>query len=225
MPRKQIQFDARRRAVTLDGRSTVLQEKAWQVLCLLRERAPAVVTRREIIGIVWSGNHLTGEKGVNQAVWSLRTALRDEARSPRFIRTVPRVGYQWLCERPSGPRPTSAPSVPTVVRWGAAAAVLLAAVAAYQFFASPEAVRDHPPQNRTATDAYLVGHDIHVRLASGCLGIVKNTDQKMIGEPVVSADGAQVAFTLREDAICRLVVLDLPSGQKREFGECPLDLI
>lgn len=41
--------------VTVDGEEHTLRSKEYQMLCLLLERAPLCVTRREIISHVWSG--------------------------------------------------------------------------------------------------------------------------------------------------------------------------
>jgi hypothetical protein len=42
---------------------------------------------------------------LDQAVVDLRRALGDDARAPRFIETVPRIGYRWIFEPPPAPSP------------------------------------------------------------------------------------------------------------------------
>ena len=91
-----LQLDSARRSVTVGERSTVLHERSWQVLQLILESAPNVVARDEFIDTIWRGNALVGEKGLNQAIWSIRAALGDDPRQPQFVRTIPRVGYQWV---------------------------------------------------------------------------------------------------------------------------------
>ena len=59
----------------------------------------------------------------------------------------------------------------------------------------------------------------------GCRGVLVNAGQKDIGDPVLSEDGRQVAFTVREDATCRLVTVELAEGRRSEFGTCPADII
>ena len=74
MRRLKVKLNNRLRAVTWGGQTTVLQEKSWQVLSILIAGECEIVTRKHIIDTVWQGNYLTGEKGLNQAVWAIRTA-------------------------------------------------------------------------------------------------------------------------------------------------------
>ncbi len=219
-----IQIDSRRRSVTVGHRSTVLQEKNWQVLQMLVEKAPEIVSRTEFINSVWQGNHQTGAKGLNQALWALRSALGDDARHPQFIRTVPRVGYQWI-QAGTGSRSGNSysSSWSSKAAMAASALVVMATAVAYLAKTSTEYGGDLKPLSaHNATNAYLRDQDIVVEMSDGCLGIVKNSGGKKLGTPVLSSDGLHVAFTVHESKDCRLVTVDLKSGERRDFGECPL---
>ena len=102
-----LKIDAGRQSLIISGKSIVLQAKTWQVLSILVDRAPQIVTRAEIIDVVWRGRHVTGDKGLNQALWSIRAALGDNSRDPHYVRTVPRLGYQWIY--PVGTQPQFPP--------------------------------------------------------------------------------------------------------------------
>lgn len=222
-----LEFDARRRLVTLDGRSASLQEKSWRVLMLLRAKAPEVVSRQEIIDSVWHGNYRTGDKGLNQAVWAIRTALSEDPREPRFIRTVPRVGYQWIHSNMTGGMTRDASAERRIAR--ALTGIVLIVVAtliATNFTRSTSlSVAESAPRasatRMVATKAYLVDRDIHVELVDGCLGIIKNANYADIGPPVLSSDGTEVAVTVRESGSCRLVTIGLANGERRDFEKCP----
>lgn len=224
-----LKLDARRRIVIVNGRSAVLQEKGWRVLSLLRARAPEVVSRQEIIDTVWQGNFRTGEKGLNQAVWAVRRALSDDPREPEFIRTVPRVGYQWIH---SGILPRASREATTGSRFFRAlsgvSVLIIAALAVTYFPGSPSVSgADSTPSatpgtaNVVATNAYLVDRDIHVELANGCKRILKNANYANIGTPVLSSDGTELAVTVRESSSCRLVTIGLANGERRDFENCP----
>ncbi|MDQ2069068.1 winged helix-turn-helix domain-containing protein [Natronospira bacteriovora] len=64
-----------------------------------------VLTRDRLLEAVW-GPRIVGEESLSVAVSQLRQSLDDTARNPRFIRTVPGVGYQWIATvaREEGPR-------------------------------------------------------------------------------------------------------------------------
>jgi outer membrane protein assembly factor BamB/DNA-binding winged helix-turn-helix (wHTH) protein/TolB-like protein len=70
-------------------------DRAMDVLCCLAGRPGEVLSRQEILDEVWADLHIADEV-VSTAVWELRRALGDQARSPRFIQTVPRRGYRLV---------------------------------------------------------------------------------------------------------------------------------
>jgi TolB-like protein/DNA-binding winged helix-turn-helix (wHTH) protein/Flp pilus assembly protein TadD len=56
-----------------------------------------VVSREELRGTLWSDETFVDfEHGLNTSVKELRRALRDSASNPRYIETVPRVGYRLI---------------------------------------------------------------------------------------------------------------------------------
>ncbi len=75
---------------TSDGELHRPAAKDFQLLTLLVERAPRVLTRDEILDAVWGRDHLGNTRTVDNAIVRLR-GLFD--RSP--IRSVRGVGYQW----------------------------------------------------------------------------------------------------------------------------------
>ncbi|NLS52455.1 winged helix-turn-helix domain-containing protein [Hafnia alvei] len=77
--------------VTADGEEHTLRSKEYQMLCLLLERAPLCVTRREIISHVWSGTY-SADATINQTMKSIRRKLGDKDFT--LIQTIPRMGYQ-----------------------------------------------------------------------------------------------------------------------------------
>lgn len=73
-----------------------LQEKPFQVLCILLERPGAVVTREELQKRLWPDTIVESEHNLNAAIQRLRVALGDSADNPRFIETLPRRGYRFI---------------------------------------------------------------------------------------------------------------------------------
>lgn len=224
-----IRFDTERRSLTVNGQRSILQERNWQVLTVLRERAPDIVRRAELIDAVWQGNCLTGEKGLNQALWAIRSALGDDARAPHFIRTVPRFGYQWIYHE----------SAPATIGWlklpgspigaiATIAGVAMVAIGSLLLAASPSQRGPSVSASEssvTGKRAYLVDQDIHVELSNGCRRILVNAGNKDVGTPVLSSDGSQLAVTVREDTSCRLVTIELLDGRLTDFGHCPTVII
>src|SRR5215469_4070108 len=80
-----------------DGKVARIQQLPLQVLRLLLAAEGKVVTREELRQSLWPDqNFVDFEHGVNTAVRKLRQALGDSVDSPRFIETIPKVGYRFL---------------------------------------------------------------------------------------------------------------------------------
>ena len=74
-----------------------IQEQPFQVLRLLLQAEGKVVTREEVRAALWPEDTFVDfEHGVNTAVKKLRQALEDSAESPKFVETLPRIGYRFL---------------------------------------------------------------------------------------------------------------------------------
>ena len=87
---------ARRQLVHADGQPLHLTPKAFDLLSLLVERAPGVVTKTEIHRRLWSGVFVSDATLVG-LVKELRRVMQDHDPSSPIIRTAHRIGYA-LCE-------------------------------------------------------------------------------------------------------------------------------
>ena len=95
----------------------------FKILAILLERPGEVVTRDELRSRLWSAETFVDfEHSLNSAIKKLRQALGDSAENPRYIETLPRLGYRFIAPVSSGgpeavavapaPEPASAPAVP-----------------------------------------------------------------------------------------------------------------
>ena len=82
---------------TLAGEPGVahLEPKVMGVLVCLAERAGEVVTRDEFIECVWDGR-IVSDEVLSRCISQLRIRLHDDPRDPRFIQTVPKIGYRLV---------------------------------------------------------------------------------------------------------------------------------
>ena len=78
--------------------------KAFALLDLLLSSRPGAVSRADIHERLWPGIHVS-EANLANLVVELRSALGDDARKPRLIRTVPRFGYAFRAGARPEPRP------------------------------------------------------------------------------------------------------------------------
>jgi TolB-like protein/DNA-binding winged helix-turn-helix (wHTH) protein len=81
------------------GMRLKLARQPFQVLQVLLEHPQEVVTREELRRRLWPENvFVEHEVALKKAINRIREALGDSAESPRFIETIPRVGYRFICE-------------------------------------------------------------------------------------------------------------------------------
>ncbi|AZQ09291.1 winged helix-turn-helix domain-containing protein [Shewanella khirikhana] len=83
--------------VSREGIDTKLELRVMQVLVCLLERAGRPVSRDELIKEVWRGG-VVSDNAINRIIALLRSALGDDARSQKVIKTVPKVGYLVVAE-------------------------------------------------------------------------------------------------------------------------------
>lgn len=72
-----------------------LEPRVMDVLVHLAANPDRVVSKEELLTEVWGGAFVE-EGALAQAIHSLRKALGDDARQPRFIQTVPKRGYRLV---------------------------------------------------------------------------------------------------------------------------------
>jgi DNA-binding winged helix-turn-helix (wHTH) protein len=87
-------FDSDTREIVHNGLPVHLSPKAFDLLHLLLERRPNVVTKAEVQERIWPGTFVQ-EANLNVVVGEIRRVLSDDPKAPRFIRTVHRVGYAF----------------------------------------------------------------------------------------------------------------------------------
>lgn len=110
--------------------------RAMEVLVLLAGRAGEVVGRDEFGELIWAPA-VVNDDSLTRCISELRRALGDQAGEPRFIKTVPKRGYQLIAEAVplevsdrNGDPENAAVDARPARRPGLAAATLLALVLA-----------------------------------------------------------------------------------------------
>ena len=85
------------RDVTKGDAPLELTFKEFELLKLLMENSDRVMTRSELLNLVW-GIDFEGEtRTLDMHIRTLRQKLGDDAETPRYIRTVRGVGYRFNC--------------------------------------------------------------------------------------------------------------------------------
>ena len=92
-----FQVDPRTRELRKGHSRIRVPDQSMRILLALLDRAGDVVTRDELAAILWPhGTDVDIEHGLNSAVRRLRDSIGDSVERPRFIETVPRIGYRFI---------------------------------------------------------------------------------------------------------------------------------
>jgi DNA-binding winged helix-turn-helix (wHTH) protein/TolB-like protein len=145
-----------------DGEAVRIEPKVMEVLAFLADRAGQVVSREELLSAVWPGA-VVGDDTLSQAIIKLRKALRDPAKSPQYIETIPKRGYRLVApatrveldrarETVAQPQPVLPSPAPGRHRRGrrlaligaAAAALIVGGISLYAFVYRGDATPDIP---------------------------------------------------------------------------------
>ena len=79
------------------GRPVRLGRQPMDLLILLLERRPQLVSRTDIVDRLWGKDVFVDvETGINTAISKVRQALRDSAETPAFVERVPGRGYRFV---------------------------------------------------------------------------------------------------------------------------------
>lgn len=91
----EFEVDPTRRCLRRRDGEVLLRQKSFQVLLYLLDHHERLVTKEELLQTVWNGTAVTDDTLV-QIIVELRKVFGDDSRQPRFIRTVPKVGYHFI---------------------------------------------------------------------------------------------------------------------------------
>jgi Tol biopolymer transport system component/DNA-binding winged helix-turn-helix (wHTH) protein len=168
-----ITLDLQTMRLSRDGEEISLEPRSFYLLEFLILNRERVLTKEEIFHIIWKDVSVT-DNALTRAITQIRRALNDDPRDPRFIETVPTIGYRFigaLVEADHPPDETAAHSNKrrTLV-WAFGLATLIGVAIAAWFF------RSRPAQSTGSTPIPLTSYRGSADAAS------------------FSPDGTQVAF-------------------------------
>jgi DNA-binding winged helix-turn-helix (wHTH) protein/TolB-like protein/Tfp pilus assembly protein PilF len=72
-----------------------LQPKTFETLVYLVERHGHLVKKNDLLDALWADTYVT-ENALTRSIKEVREVLQDDAHQPRFIKTVPRIGYKFI---------------------------------------------------------------------------------------------------------------------------------
>ncbi len=148
----EIEVREREFSIVRNDEVLAVEPKAFRVLLFLLRNPRKLITKDELLDAVW-GDTAVSENSLTRSIALLRKLLGDDTHEPRYIATVPTVGYRFLCD------------VKAVEENHSHLESLNAVSAAER----PPAVKAEQPPDRAANSPYQSAAEIPRRRASsGC---------------------------------------------------------
>jgi DNA-binding response OmpR family regulator len=94
----ELLFDRRAHRVLLGEHELDLTPKARLLLEYLMTHPDELVSRERLLDVVWGWDYPVGSRAVDTRIAELRKLLEDDPAHPRFIETVPGLGYRFTPE-------------------------------------------------------------------------------------------------------------------------------
>jgi Tol biopolymer transport system component/DNA-binding winged helix-turn-helix (wHTH) protein len=206
------------------GEGTIpVEPKAFRVLLYLLRNPHRLVTKDELLDAVWQETSVS-ENSLTRAVALLRRLLGDDTREPRFIATVPTVGYRFLADVSTSEEGTGLPVDPSGASgetgsaaqtgWRGHLAMGFAAISIALLVVVLVAVIIHGRKVRSpqATD----------RADSRMRRVALVSVTGYLRDPVLSPDGKEIAYVWNGEGIASDVYVQLVRGEKAD--QRPLQL-
>ena len=92
-----FEFDSATRELLHERRPVHLSPKSFDLLQILIEQRPALVTKTELQDRLWPDASVL-EANLGNAVVEIRKALGDDPKTPKFVATVSRRGYRFSAD-------------------------------------------------------------------------------------------------------------------------------
>ena len=77
------------------GKPLSIEPKALNVLIFLVQHQGRLIERRELLSAIW-GDAFVTDHVLSRSIGQLRKVLGDDAKEPRYIETVPTLGYRFI---------------------------------------------------------------------------------------------------------------------------------
>ncbi len=114
-------LDTDRRGLLRDGEAVSVEPQVFDLLELLAQNAGAMVSKDQLIEVVWGGR-IVSEATISARINAARRAVGDTGKAQAVIRTVPRRGFEMVAAviaegSGAGPAPQAASDIPQTIRY------------------------------------------------------------------------------------------------------------
>ena len=90
-----VEIDVQNLRVAVNSEIRPLEPKSFRLLLFLIENPGRALTKEEIMGVVWP-DVAVSDNSLARAITQIRKALDDDSKAPKYVETIPSVGYRFI---------------------------------------------------------------------------------------------------------------------------------
>jgi DNA-binding winged helix-turn-helix (wHTH) protein len=231
----QVEVDLGTMRLKVASQIRQLEPKSFRLLGFLVENAGRILSKDEIMAAIWPDVSVS-ENSLTHAMTQIRKALGDDPKAPRYVETIPTVGYRFIAEvtmaqSAAGPVPRTGPRfiAPAILVTAAALVIagvwwvvagfdnrwtMPARVSKLTYFPGDETDPAFSPDGRLIAFAWNGAsptRDIYVMPMGSDHPVQITADKANAISPAWSPDGKQIAY-MRLDGVSKASLVVVPAG-------------
>jgi TolB-like protein/DNA-binding winged helix-turn-helix (wHTH) protein/Tfp pilus assembly protein PilF len=90
-------LDVNEHRLLRESEEIYLQPRTFETLLYLIRHHGHLATKKELLDALWADTFVT-ENALSRCIKEVREALGDDAHQPRYVKTIPRVGYKFIAD-------------------------------------------------------------------------------------------------------------------------------
>ena len=241
-----FEVDLQTHEIWNDGNRVKLVGHPFEILASLITRPGELVSREELRSRLWSNDTFVDfDHGLNAAVNKLREALNDSVENPRYVQTLPRLGYRFIAPVRGSEQGQLRRATRVHIRWKfAALAGGLLALAGLSVYLVPTRTSSpgkvttvplttypgtelapsfSPDGNEVAFEWFQASApgegDLYVKQVGQERAVRLTNHKAKFIEPAWSPDGKNIAFVMFNESGVGVYVIPALGGAERRLAE------
>ena len=190
-------FDPSNGMLSSKNKNVRLQPRHAKLLSLFLENADLTLSRNELIEFIWE-DKTVNEDALSRCVAELRSILGDDRNNPKYIITIPKKGYRFIC-------PLKV-NQPKLLKYAYITIIIFILTLIYYFGFQPSPKLMHQYTKSLAAAKRVT------------------TDKDIEHHPQLSNNGNSIAFSVREKGLLIVKVINLKGELEHKIINSNLDL-
>ena len=90
-----LEIDFEKRIVTVEGREIYFTPTEYNLITILASNAEKTFEYKDLVKAVWGQEYTDQKVSIHTFISQIRHKIEQDPRHPKFIQTIPRIGYRF----------------------------------------------------------------------------------------------------------------------------------